>query len=198
MGELQDLVSEQAADDGLWFIAETAPEAYLQQELRRLHASIEQVVEINAEPLTREALSTIRFWAITELGTERGHIAHYSIDRFVSKMADFLSLNLVTLNRERAESSETLSAEWNEAYRAGRAAGITAMMDSQQVAPLPIDPERAENADGERLALVRNYVQSNINAWSEARGYADICQKILNMIDGRPVLALRLAGKGTT
>jgi hypothetical protein len=35
------LVSEQAEDEGLWFRAETAPEAYLQQELRRLHAAIE-------------------------------------------------------------------------------------------------------------------------------------------------------------
>lgn len=34
-------VSAQAEDPGLWFIAETAPEAYLQQELRRLHAVIE-------------------------------------------------------------------------------------------------------------------------------------------------------------
>ena len=36
------LVAEQANDDGLWFIAETAAEAYLQQELRRLHAVIEE------------------------------------------------------------------------------------------------------------------------------------------------------------
>lgn len=35
------LVEHQALDDGLWFIAETAPEAYLQQELRRLHELIE-------------------------------------------------------------------------------------------------------------------------------------------------------------
>jgi hypothetical protein len=35
------IVDEQAEDDGLWFIAETAAEAYLQQELRRLHAAIE-------------------------------------------------------------------------------------------------------------------------------------------------------------
>ena len=34
--------SEQAEDEGLWFEAETAPEAYLQQELRRLHAVIER------------------------------------------------------------------------------------------------------------------------------------------------------------
>lgn len=35
------VVSEQAKDDGLWFKAKTAPEAYLQQELRRLHEAIE-------------------------------------------------------------------------------------------------------------------------------------------------------------
>jgi hypothetical protein len=38
---LRALVDEQAEDEGLWFIAQTAPEAYLQQELRRLHAAIE-------------------------------------------------------------------------------------------------------------------------------------------------------------
>lgn len=35
------LVQKQAEDDGLWFIAQTAAEAYLQQELRKLHHSIE-------------------------------------------------------------------------------------------------------------------------------------------------------------
>lgn len=35
------LVGEQACDPGLWFQSQTAPEAYLQQELRRLHAAIE-------------------------------------------------------------------------------------------------------------------------------------------------------------
>jgi hypothetical protein len=35
------LVAEQAKDEGLWFIAQTAPEGYLQQELRRLHRVIE-------------------------------------------------------------------------------------------------------------------------------------------------------------
>ncbi len=38
---LQRIVNEQAEDDGLWFVAETAPEAYLQEQLRRLHAAIE-------------------------------------------------------------------------------------------------------------------------------------------------------------
>ncbi len=41
----QQIVNKQAADDGLWFAATTAPEAYLQQELRRLHAAIEGVTE---------------------------------------------------------------------------------------------------------------------------------------------------------
>lgn len=36
------LVDEQAKDAGIWFEAVTAPEAYLQQELRRLHKAIEE------------------------------------------------------------------------------------------------------------------------------------------------------------
>ena len=35
------LVAEQAEDDGLWFVARTAPEAYLQRALRQLHSVIE-------------------------------------------------------------------------------------------------------------------------------------------------------------
>lgn len=35
------LVDAQAEDEGLWFVAMSAPEAYLQQELRRLHAAVE-------------------------------------------------------------------------------------------------------------------------------------------------------------
>ncbi len=38
---IRALVSAQAEDDGLWFEAKTAPEAYLQQELRMLHELIE-------------------------------------------------------------------------------------------------------------------------------------------------------------
>jgi hypothetical protein len=41
---LRQMVDEQAEDDGLWFVAQTAPEAYLQQELRRLHAAVEAVL----------------------------------------------------------------------------------------------------------------------------------------------------------
>jgi hypothetical protein len=39
--EIRKLVDRQAEDEGLWFQAVTSPEAYLQQELRLLHALIE-------------------------------------------------------------------------------------------------------------------------------------------------------------
>ena len=38
---LRKLCAEQAEDDGLWFVAERISEAYLQQELRKLHAAVE-------------------------------------------------------------------------------------------------------------------------------------------------------------
>ena len=40
-GLVERLVAAQANDAGLWFVAQTAPEAYLQSELRRLHAAVE-------------------------------------------------------------------------------------------------------------------------------------------------------------
>lgn len=39
------IVAEQVEDGGLWFVAQTAPEDYLQQELRRLHAAIEKTTD---------------------------------------------------------------------------------------------------------------------------------------------------------
>ena len=39
--KLAVLVDRQSEDAGLWFEAQTAAEAYLQQELRKLHAMIE-------------------------------------------------------------------------------------------------------------------------------------------------------------
>jgi hypothetical protein len=39
---IREMVDQQAEDQGLWFRAETAPEAYLQQELRKLHAEVEK------------------------------------------------------------------------------------------------------------------------------------------------------------
>ena len=45
MTRMRQMVNEQAEDEGLWFEAETAAEAYLQQELRKLHAAVEDEVE---------------------------------------------------------------------------------------------------------------------------------------------------------
>ncbi len=41
MDRIRSEVDEQAEDEGLWFDARTAPEAYLQMKLRELHAVIE-------------------------------------------------------------------------------------------------------------------------------------------------------------
>ena len=43
------VVNRQAEDEGLWFIAQTAPEAYLQRALRELHAAIERLATQDGE-----------------------------------------------------------------------------------------------------------------------------------------------------
>lgn len=45
--KIQDIVNEQAEDEGLWFQAKYTTEAYLQQELRRLHVAIENDSELD-------------------------------------------------------------------------------------------------------------------------------------------------------
>ena len=40
---VRDVVDGQVQDGGMWFTAQTAAEAYLQQELRTLHAAIESL-----------------------------------------------------------------------------------------------------------------------------------------------------------
>ena len=42
MNELKKLIEKQIYDQRIWFMAETAPEAYLQQALRTLHAAVEK------------------------------------------------------------------------------------------------------------------------------------------------------------
>lgn len=39
--KIKALVAKQAEDEGCWFVAETVTEAYLQNQLRLLHAAIE-------------------------------------------------------------------------------------------------------------------------------------------------------------
>ncbi len=46
--DLKLLADAQAEDSGLWFIAQTAPEEYLQEALRKLHGMIE-AIEIGDE-----------------------------------------------------------------------------------------------------------------------------------------------------
>lgn len=46
LDDIQAIVNQQAEDGGLWFEAITALEAYLQQELRRLHAAIDASGEV--------------------------------------------------------------------------------------------------------------------------------------------------------
>lgn len=39
--KIRALVEKQANDEGCWFVAQTCAEAYLQQQLRLLHAAVE-------------------------------------------------------------------------------------------------------------------------------------------------------------
>jgi len=47
--DLKRLVESQANDEGLFFVAETAPEAYLQEALRRLHGAVESLINDRGE-----------------------------------------------------------------------------------------------------------------------------------------------------
>ena len=48
------IVEAQANDPGLWFVAQTAPEGYLQSELRRLHAAIESLSQSEPQAMSAE------------------------------------------------------------------------------------------------------------------------------------------------
>ncbi len=55
------LAHQQAEDDGLWFNAKTAAEAYLQTALRKLHAAVEAApVAIQGEAASDERSVTIK------------------------------------------------------------------------------------------------------------------------------------------
>lgn len=75
LAESRRLVDEQAEDEGLWFIAETAAEAYLQQELRRLHAAVEG--DALAETPEAEPCDDPRCGL--SLGHEGGHWRWYGV-----------------------------------------------------------------------------------------------------------------------
>ncbi len=58
LDEIRAVVDEQAEDEGLWFCARTATEAYLQQELRKLHAVVEGRSLIGRARSRRSAVRT--------------------------------------------------------------------------------------------------------------------------------------------
>lgn len=80
------LVEAQAGDAGLWFAAQTAPEAYLQHELRRLHAAIESL-PAQETPLGLEALHAEWVQAERDYGNEAmqrsGHATEVARARFI-------------------------------------------------------------------------------------------------------------------
>lgn len=65
-----NLALEQAEDGGLWFEARTAPEAYLQQELRRLHEAVERFFNLEGRAAT-EMQRALRFIA-GQVSTDEG------------------------------------------------------------------------------------------------------------------------------
>ena len=70
-----DIVNEQAKDDGLWFVAKYASEAYLQQELRRLHRSIELAALQSPrvpEPTSIENVAMEDTWLREKIGIALG------------------------------------------------------------------------------------------------------------------------------
>jgi hypothetical protein len=42
VSDIEQFVANQANDEGLWFVAQTGAEGYLQQELRSLHKAVEE------------------------------------------------------------------------------------------------------------------------------------------------------------
>lgn len=60
---IRAVVDQQAEDDGLWFIARTAAEGYLQQELRRLHSVIEYTRTQSTPPMPEDVAEAVEFWS---------------------------------------------------------------------------------------------------------------------------------------
>ena len=60
---LRALVDEQAEDAGLWFMAHTAQEAYLQAALRRLHAAVEEDGKVMADEAAQTCSRCKHFYA---------------------------------------------------------------------------------------------------------------------------------------
>jgi len=79
---MRSLVNKQAEDEGLWFIAETAPEAYLQKELRKLHVAIEgktqeDCVRDLAKKPDPERCDSCMYFAARTKHPRKGHEVRY-------------------------------------------------------------------------------------------------------------------------
>jgi hypothetical protein len=72
----REVVNRQAQDEGLWFRAETAPEAYLQQALRELHAAVEseESRELVAEAVVAEREAIAQLVEDADIETYRGYV----------------------------------------------------------------------------------------------------------------------------
>ena len=68
--KIVELVNEQAEDDGLWFVAKTVPEAYLQKALRKLHESIERTSSIEV-PWNKTLIKELMWRPVMQAMTEK-------------------------------------------------------------------------------------------------------------------------------
>ena len=112
------VVVEQAEDEGLWFVPQTAPEEYLQQALRRLHAAVEGDEEVSEEmvlfteiDVTAYLDKAIVFWRKkrdeapqTPAGIKVSLMAEHYIDAYqsvrTSLFGDLLPAEAVPVERE--------------------------------------------------------------------------------------------------
>ena len=78
-----------------------------------------------AEPqaLSAEALDTIRVWAITEMGTERGWVGHITVDALIERVSDFIALNRERLSPSRESAGAGLDVDLLALTEALRAEG---------------------------------------------------------------------------
>ncbi len=102
------LAHQQAEDEGLWFNAKTAAEAYLQAALRKLHAAVEAApVAIQGEAATTPAA----VWR--QKGEPDPHGKRYDCERAALCMGDLTDDELANgafLNYDRRPSMEDLIA----------------------------------------------------------------------------------------
>lgn len=78
----QQIVTAQSQDDGLWCVAQTAMEGYLQQELRRLHAA----VEAQANALAKDVLVKAKTKCVWSESLDQGAWMLYATDCGTSRI----------------------------------------------------------------------------------------------------------------